>query len=143
MIVFIVKMFFLRSITHFYWAWERQYTNIGRTSLNHSSWNSNYMVIKTHHWHNMQGRRRCKKYYIKGEKRGTMDNFVDDLEAFPDNIKYDNNGHYWIGCGVTTSNSHHFYHINIICSIKMINIFPHPTNSLLVVGFFLRRRGPH
>ncbi|KAK6797921.1 hypothetical protein RDI58_005623 [Solanum bulbocastanum] len=40
--------------------------------------------------------RECKKYYIKGEKKGSVDMFVDNLPGFPDNIRYDGEGHYWI-----------------------------------------------
>lgn len=40
--------------------------------------------------------RKCKKYYIKGEKKGSVDMFVDNLPGFPDNIRYDGEGHYWI-----------------------------------------------
>ncbi|KAH1113278.1 hypothetical protein J1N35_006656 [Gossypium stocksii] len=40
--------------------------------------------------------RRCRKYYIKGSKQGDLEKFIDDLPGFPDNIKYDGDGHYWI-----------------------------------------------
>ncbi|KAK0605637.1 hypothetical protein LWI29_029159 [Acer saccharum] len=40
--------------------------------------------------------RRCKKYYIKGEKSGRVDKFIDDLPGLPDNIHYDGQGLYWI-----------------------------------------------
>ncbi|KAK1586978.1 hypothetical protein Q3G72_008222 [Acer saccharum] len=40
--------------------------------------------------------RRCKKYYIKGEKSGKVDKFIDDLPGLPDNIHYDGQGLYWI-----------------------------------------------
>lgn len=42
-------------------------------------------------------RRRCAKYYIKGERKGWVDKFIEDLPGMPDNIKYDGEGHYWIG----------------------------------------------
>ncbi|KAL5713854.1 yls2-like [Ranunculus cassubicifolius] len=41
--------------------------------------------------------RRCKKYYIEGDKKGSIDDFVDNLRGFPDNIRYDGLGIYWIG----------------------------------------------
>ncbi|MCL7029725.1 hypothetical protein MKW94_003281 [Papaver nudicaule] len=41
--------------------------------------------------------RRCSKYYIKGEKEGSVDIFVDNLPGYPDNIRYDGEGQYWIG----------------------------------------------
>lgn len=41
-------------------------------------------------------RRRCKKYYIKGERKGSVDIFIDNLPGAPDNLRYDGEGHYWI-----------------------------------------------
>ncbi|KAI3987376.1 hypothetical protein MKX01_032495 [Papaver californicum] len=41
--------------------------------------------------------RSCSKYYIKGEKMGSVDFFVDNLPGYPDNIRYDREGKYWIG----------------------------------------------
>ncbi|TXG59889.1 hypothetical protein EZV62_014462 [Acer yangbiense] len=40
--------------------------------------------------------RRCKKYYIKGEKSGRVDKFINDLPGLADNIHYDGQGLYWI-----------------------------------------------
>ncbi|KAG9443181.1 hypothetical protein H6P81_019035 [Aristolochia fimbriata] len=40
--------------------------------------------------------RRCRKYYIAGEKNGTVEAFVDNLPGLPDNIHYDGEGHFWI-----------------------------------------------
>ncbi|XP_043700391.1 protein STRICTOSIDINE SYNTHASE-LIKE 6-like [Telopea speciosissima] len=40
--------------------------------------------------------RRCSKYHIQGEKRGTMETFIDNLPGFPDNIRYDGEGCFWI-----------------------------------------------
>ncbi|KAI3722893.1 hypothetical protein L2E82_34072 [Cichorium intybus] len=39
---------------------------------------------------------RCMRYYLKGEKEGSIDVFVDRLPGMPDNIRYDGEGHYWI-----------------------------------------------
>ncbi|RZC55029.1 hypothetical protein C5167_013879 [Papaver somniferum] len=41
--------------------------------------------------------RSCSKYYIKGEKMGSVDVFADNLPGYPDNIRYDGEGQYWIG----------------------------------------------
>ncbi|KAF7809599.1 protein STRICTOSIDINE SYNTHASE-LIKE 6-like [Senna tora] len=41
--------------------------------------------------------RRCKKYYIEGPKKGSIETFIADLPGFPDNIHYDGEGQYWIG----------------------------------------------
>ncbi|XP_057745547.1 probable LRR receptor-like serine/threonine-protein kinase At3g47570 isoform X2 [Arachis stenosperma] len=41
-------------------------------------------------------RMKCKKYYIQGPKKGTIDKFCD-LPGAPDNIHYDGQGNYWIG----------------------------------------------
>ncbi|CAK9148585.1 unnamed protein product [Ilex paraguariensis] len=40
--------------------------------------------------------RRCKKYYLHGETKGSVDMFVDNLPGMPDNIRFDGEGHYWI-----------------------------------------------
>ncbi|KAL0430906.1 UNVERIFIED_CONTAM: protein STRICTOSIDINE SYNTHASE-LIKE 5 [Sesamum radiatum] len=40
--------------------------------------------------------RRCRKYYIEGPRKGTLDTFIEDLPGLPDNIRYDGNGQYWI-----------------------------------------------
>ncbi|XP_037497315.1 protein STRICTOSIDINE SYNTHASE-LIKE 5 [Jatropha curcas] len=39
--------------------------------------------------------RRCRKYYIKGNKKGSLEKFTD-LPGMPDNIHYDGHGHFWI-----------------------------------------------
>ncbi|XP_030536027.1 protein STRICTOSIDINE SYNTHASE-LIKE 5-like [Rhodamnia argentea] len=40
--------------------------------------------------------RRCRRYYINGERKGQTDTFIDRLPGYPDNIRYDGEGHYWI-----------------------------------------------
>ncbi|XP_010033573.2 protein STRICTOSIDINE SYNTHASE-LIKE 6 [Eucalyptus grandis] len=40
--------------------------------------------------------RRCKRYYINGERKGHIDTFIGGLPGYPDNIRYDGEGHYWI-----------------------------------------------
>ncbi|CAB4318297.1 unnamed protein product [Prunus armeniaca] len=40
--------------------------------------------------------RRCRKYYLQGSKKGSVENFIDHLPGFPDNIRYDGEGQYWI-----------------------------------------------
>lgn len=40
--------------------------------------------------------RRCSRYHIAGDKKGTVDKFIDNLPGFPDNIRYDGEGRYWI-----------------------------------------------
>ncbi|KAH7850830.1 hypothetical protein Vadar_003525 [Vaccinium darrowii] len=47
--------------------------------------------------------RRCKRYYMQGEKRGSVENFIDNLPGTPDNVRYDGEGHYWIGLASGTS----------------------------------------
>lgn len=41
--------------------------------------------------------RRCRKYYITGDRKGSVEKFVENLPGTPDNIRYDGHGHYWIG----------------------------------------------
>ncbi|XP_010426698.1 PREDICTED: protein STRICTOSIDINE SYNTHASE-LIKE 6-like [Camelina sativa] len=45
--------------------------------------------------------RKCSKYYING---GRVEVFIQGLPGYPDNIRYDGDGHYWIAMpsGVTT-----------------------------------------
>nr|GMC59816.1 protein STRICTOSIDINE SYNTHASE-LIKE 6-like [Ipomoea batatas] len=40
--------------------------------------------------------RRCKRFYIKGEKKGFVDVFIENLPGMPDNIRYDGEGLFWI-----------------------------------------------
>ncbi|CAL4923620.1 unnamed protein product [Urochloa decumbens] len=40
--------------------------------------------------------RRCSRYHIAGDKKGTVEKFMDNLPGFPDNIRYDGEGRYWI-----------------------------------------------
>ncbi|KAI8541068.1 hypothetical protein RHMOL_Rhmol08G0034400 [Rhododendron molle] len=49
--------------------------------------------------------RRCKRYYIQGEKKGSVDIFIDNLPGIPDNIRHDGEGQYWIGLasGITVA----------------------------------------
>ncbi|PIN09897.1 putative alkaloid synthase/Surface mucin Hemomucin [Handroanthus impetiginosus] len=41
--------------------------------------------------------RRCKRYYIQGPRKGSVDIFVENLPGLADNIRYDGEGQYWIG----------------------------------------------
>ncbi|MFQ6636344.1 hypothetical protein Gotur_013955 [Gossypium turneri] len=55
-------------------------------------------------WDVLEGvKRRCRKYYLEGNKQGELEKFVDNLTGLPDNIKYDGEGHYWIA--LATGNS--------------------------------------
>ncbi|KAM5546939.1 protein STRICTOSIDINE SYNTHASE-LIKE 5-like [Rosa sericea] len=47
--------------------------------------------------------KRCRKYYLQGEKKGSIENFIDNLPGSPDNIRYDGEGHYWIAIPMGTS----------------------------------------
>lgn len=49
--------------------------------------------------------RRCKKYNIEDE---TIHTFVDSLPGFPDNIRYDGEGHFWIGFSSEATNLWHY-----------------------------------
>ncbi|XP_078155567.1 protein STRICTOSIDINE SYNTHASE-LIKE 6-like [Carex rostrata] len=40
--------------------------------------------------------RRCRRYHIQGKEKGTIENFIENLPGYPDNIRYDGEGHYWI-----------------------------------------------
>ncbi|GER29336.1 calcium-dependent phosphotriesterase superfamily protein [Striga asiatica] len=62
--------------------------------------------------------RRCKRYYIQGPRRGSVDVFIENLPGLPDNIKYDGEGQYWIA--LTT---YYFAPLNceniLVCSTNM------------------------
>ncbi|CAL4915376.1 unnamed protein product [Urochloa decumbens] len=40
--------------------------------------------------------RRCSRYHITGNKKSTVEKFIENLPGFPDNIRYDGEGRYWI-----------------------------------------------
>ncbi|KAL5713852.1 yls2-like [Ranunculus cassubicifolius] len=40
--------------------------------------------------------RRCRKYYVEGDKKGSIEDFASDLPGTPDNIRYDGQGRFWI-----------------------------------------------
>ncbi|XP_057852030.2 protein STRICTOSIDINE SYNTHASE-LIKE 5 [Cryptomeria japonica] len=40
---------------------------------------------------------RCKKFWLDGPKKGQTELFIDRLPGFPDNIRYDGQGIFWIG----------------------------------------------
>ncbi|KAK4764014.1 hypothetical protein SAY87_013452 [Trapa incisa] len=46
---------------------------------------------------------RCRRFHLTGEKKGTVDTLVEHLPGTPDNIRYDGEGHYWIGLGMEIS----------------------------------------
>ncbi|WOG97286.1 hypothetical protein DCAR_0416626 [Daucus carota subsp. sativus] len=52
--------------------------------------------------------RRCKKYYIGDERKGSVNTFVDRLPGFPDNIHYDGEGHFWIALSSEATDLWHF-----------------------------------
>lgn len=43
------------------------------------------------------GRAKLHKYYLAGAKAGSSEVFVDSLPGLPDNIKLNDNGHYYVG----------------------------------------------
>ncbi|KAH9288938.1 hypothetical protein KI387_033055, partial [Taxus chinensis] len=40
---------------------------------------------------------RCRKYWLKGEKSGKVETFIENLPGVPDNIIIDEEGSFWIG----------------------------------------------
>ncbi|KAL0550621.1 hypothetical protein IC582_015143 [Cucumis melo] len=55
--------------------------------------------------------RRCRKYYISGDRKGSVEKFVENLPGTPDNIRYDGHGHYWIGLSTEMTGSSSSWHI--------------------------------
>ncbi|XP_030536001.1 protein STRICTOSIDINE SYNTHASE-LIKE 5-like [Rhodamnia argentea] len=47
----------------------------------------------------------CKRYYINGDRTGHIDTFIHGLPGYPDNIRYDGEGHYWIALSTGKSMS--------------------------------------
>ncbi|MEQ1438519.1 SMP-30/gluconolactonase/LRE family protein [Fontimonas sp. SYSU GA230001] len=39
---------------------------------------------------------RVRRYWLKGEKAGTSDIFIDNLPGFPDNLSYNDKGQFWL-----------------------------------------------
>jgi sugar lactone lactonase YvrE len=48
-------------------------------------------------------RRRCSRYRINGDKAGTVERFIDSLPGYPDNIRYDGEGRYWIALSAVST----------------------------------------
>src|SRR4029077_10758201 len=42
------------------------------------------------------GEYRVLRYWLKGDKAGTSDVFIDNLPGFPDNITYNNRDRFWL-----------------------------------------------
>eukprot|EP01018_Ginkgo_biloba_P026520 Gb_28924 [translate_table: standard] len=40
---------------------------------------------------------RCSKYWLQGQKKGQVEIFIDNLPGYPDNIRYNGHGIFWIG----------------------------------------------
>ncbi|KAH9288930.1 hypothetical protein KI387_033047, partial [Taxus chinensis] len=40
---------------------------------------------------------RCLKYWLTGEKSGKLETFAENLPAYPDNVRLDEEGIFWIG----------------------------------------------
>ncbi|KAK1695683.1 hypothetical protein QYE76_012380 [Lolium multiflorum] len=40
--------------------------------------------------------RKCERYHIRGDKAGMVTRFIGSLPGYPDNIRYDGEGRYWI-----------------------------------------------
>ncbi|KAK6922519.1 hypothetical protein RJ641_010823 [Dillenia turbinata] len=47
--------------------------------------------------------RRCSKYNLRGHKKGSVEKFVENLPGFPDNIRYDGEGQFWIAMFTETT----------------------------------------
>lgn len=45
---------------------------------------------------NETGEYRILRYWLKGEKAGTHDVFIDNLPGFPDNLSYNDKGTFWV-----------------------------------------------
>ncbi|XP_078442030.1 protein STRICTOSIDINE SYNTHASE-LIKE 5-like [Wolffia australiana] len=65
--------------------------------------------------------RRCKKYHIRGEKKGTVDLFIDGLPGLPDNIRYDGDGRFWIGLCAGMSKGLALFQYPVVRKISLIS----------------------
>ena len=45
----------------------------------------------------MLHRVRCSKYWLEGDKKGQTEIFVENLNGYPDNIRYNGRDIFWIG----------------------------------------------
>lgn len=52
--------------------------------------NGDYVLV------NVTGEYRVLRYWLKGEKRGTYDVFIDNLPGFPDNITFNGSDRFWV-----------------------------------------------
>jgi sugar lactone lactonase YvrE len=58
-------------------------------------------AVDGRHW--IGCRRRCSRYRINGDKAGTVERFIDSLPGYPDNIRYDGEGRYWIALSAVST----------------------------------------
>ncbi|EFJ08571.1 hypothetical protein SELMODRAFT_428783 [Selaginella moellendorffii] len=58
---------------------------------------------------------RCRKYWLRGEKMGSIENFLDNLPAFPDNIHINADGNFWIALV-----SDRLWHIELISNSPLL-----------------------
>ncbi|EFJ19634.1 hypothetical protein SELMODRAFT_110343 [Selaginella moellendorffii] len=58
---------------------------------------------------------RCRKYWLRGEKMGSIENFLDNLPAFPDNIHINAGGNFWIALV-----SDRLWHIELISNSPLL-----------------------
>lgn len=73
---------------------------------------------------------RCLKYWLKGEKRGETEIFVDNLPGGPDNINLAPDGSFWIALLELTSSGYEFVHTSKVLK-RCISIFPRLYNRVM------------
>ncbi|OVA08331.1 Strictosidine synthase [Macleaya cordata] len=79
---------------------------------------------------------RCLKHWLKGENRGKIEIFIDNLPGGPDNINLAPDGSFWIALLQLTSNRFEFVHTSKIAKYL---IAPFPKLIELVKGGIYKR----
>ena len=45
----------------------------------------------------LTSRVRCQRFWLRGDRKGEMEVFIDNLPGYPDNIRSTQRGTFWIG----------------------------------------------
>ncbi|KAK9669844.1 hypothetical protein RND81_13G158700 [Saponaria officinalis] len=73
--------------------------------------------------------KRCRRYWLEGSKKGSVEAFIDNLPGFPDNIHCDGQGSYWIG--ISSSIPPYIEYANRLQLVRKITVIMEKYISLL------------
>ncbi|KAL9229398.1 hypothetical protein vseg_004867 [Gypsophila vaccaria] len=73
--------------------------------------------------------KRCRRYWLEGSKKGSVEAFIDNLPGFPDNIHSDGQSNYWIG--ISSSVSPYLEYVNRLQFVRKSIVIMETYISLL------------